>query len=265
MTLAGAPAGEARARPRPARGRGLRRAGDRRKRLRGGRRPRRSSRLTTSATAGWTCSSTTPASGIGAPVGEISTKHLDMQLDINLRSIVAVLPRMHGDAAAAAAEHHNALVVNTSSISGKHGEGWLGVLGHQAWCCRLDGSDEQGARLRGHQVDRAMPRLRGHADDRVRQGPRTRRADDPPEDIAESVRFLLKLSPPCAWCRRSCSCAPARRSDARRSLGALRRESSDPAAESGGLPRRDRAGWEMPDARSACAGDQRVGASAIAR
>ena len=32
--------------------------------------------------------STTPASGIGAPVGDIATKKLDMQLDVNLRSII---------------------------------------------------------------------------------------------------------------------------------------------------------------------------------
>ena len=36
--------------------------------------------------------------GIGAPVGEIETKRLDMQLDINLRSIVLFYREMRGDA-----------------------------------------------------------------------------------------------------------------------------------------------------------------------
>ena len=36
--------------------------------------------------------------GIGAPVGEIQTKHIDMQLAINLRSDLHLLPRVHADA-----------------------------------------------------------------------------------------------------------------------------------------------------------------------
>jgi NAD(P)-dependent dehydrogenase (short-subunit alcohol dehydrogenase family) len=65
--------------------------------------------------------------GFGASVGEIQTKHLDMQLSINLRSIVIFYRECVPLLAAAAAEHKNALVVNTSSISGKFGQGWLSV------------------------------------------------------------------------------------------------------------------------------------------
>ena len=52
------------------------------------RRSRRSSTPTASATDGWTCSSTTPVSASARRSAEIETKHLDMQLDINLRSII---------------------------------------------------------------------------------------------------------------------------------------------------------------------------------
>ena len=59
--------------------------------------------------------------GIGAPVAEIDTKRLDMQLDVNLRSIILFYRECVDLLRAAGAEHRNALVVNTASISGKRG------------------------------------------------------------------------------------------------------------------------------------------------
>ena len=56
--------------------------------------------------------------GIGAAVPEIATKRLDMQLDINLRSIVIFYRECIAMLRDAAAEHKNALVVNTASICG---------------------------------------------------------------------------------------------------------------------------------------------------
>ena len=50
-----------------------------------------------------------------------------MQLDLNLRSIVLFYRESRRPAAAAGAEHRNALVVNTASISGKRGQAWLSV------------------------------------------------------------------------------------------------------------------------------------------
>ncbi len=57
--------------------------------------------------------------GVGATVGEIETKRLDMQLDINIRSIVLFYRECVSMLLEAGGQHHNALVVNTSSISGK--------------------------------------------------------------------------------------------------------------------------------------------------
>ena len=48
--------------------------------------------------------------GIGAPLAEIQTKRLDMQLDINLRSIVIFYRECVELLRAAGAEHRNALV-----------------------------------------------------------------------------------------------------------------------------------------------------------
>jgi NAD(P)-dependent dehydrogenase (short-subunit alcohol dehydrogenase family) len=136
--------------------------------------------------------------GFGAQVGEIQTKHLDMQLSINLRSIVLFYRECVPDLLAAAAEHKNALVVNTSSISGKFGQGWLsvysatkhGVVGWtEAMNKELASQGIKSTALCPAFVDTPMTEFaKQHvpAEDMIR-----------PEDIAEAVRFLLKVSSAC--------------------------------------------------------------------
>jgi NAD(P)-dependent dehydrogenase (short-subunit alcohol dehydrogenase family) len=65
--------------------------------------------------------------GIGANVGEIQTKHLDIQLNTNLRSIILFYRECVELLRAAGAEHKKALVVNTASIAGLQGQSWLSV------------------------------------------------------------------------------------------------------------------------------------------
>jgi NAD(P)-dependent dehydrogenase (short-subunit alcohol dehydrogenase family) len=136
--------------------------------------------------------------GVGATVGEIDTKRLDMQLDINLRSIVLFYRESLEMLKAAAAEHKNALVVNTSSISGKRAEGWLsvysatkhGVVGWtEAMNKELSPGGIKSTALCPAFVDTPMTDfVKEHvaAEEMIR-----------PEDIAESVRYLLKTSPAC--------------------------------------------------------------------
>ena len=57
----------------------------------------------------------------------VQTKYLDMQISVNLRQIVLFYREALEMLKAAGAEHSNALVVNTSSISGKRAEAWLSV------------------------------------------------------------------------------------------------------------------------------------------
>ena len=66
--------------------------------------------------------------GIGATVGDIETKRLDMPARHQPALDRAVLPRMASSCSGRplSAEHKNALVVNTASISGKHGEAVAG-------------------------------------------------------------------------------------------------------------------------------------------
>ena len=65
--------------------------------------------------------------GAGEAVGELTTKKIDLQLGINLRSPILFYRECAELLRAAGAEHRCALVVNTSSISGKSGEPWLSV------------------------------------------------------------------------------------------------------------------------------------------
>jgi NAD(P)-dependent dehydrogenase (short-subunit alcohol dehydrogenase family) len=136
--------------------------------------------------------------GVGQAVAEIETKRLDMQLDINLRSIVLFYRECVGLLKEAAGEHKNALVVNTSSISGKRGEAWLsvysatkhGVVGWtEAMNKELGAEGIKSTALCPAFVDTPMTDfVKEHvaAQDMIRA-----------EDIAESVRFLLKVSPAC--------------------------------------------------------------------
>jgi len=136
--------------------------------------------------------------GIGAPVGEIKTKHLDMQIDVNLRSIVIFYRECRELLLAAGAEHRNALVVNTSSISGKRAEAWLSVYSAtkhavvgwtEAMNKELGSSGIKSTALCPAFVDTPMTDfVKGQvkAEDMIR-----------PEDISEAVRYLLRVSPAC--------------------------------------------------------------------
>ena len=106
---------------------GYRRAGRRRQRLRRGRDPEGRRRAPRASYGRLDVLVNNAGVGVGAPVAEIDTKRLDMQLDINLRSIVLFYRECMPLLREAASEHKNALVVNTSSISGKRGEAWLSV------------------------------------------------------------------------------------------------------------------------------------------
>jgi NAD(P)-dependent dehydrogenase (short-subunit alcohol dehydrogenase family) len=136
--------------------------------------------------------------GIGAPVGEIQTKHLDIQINTNFRSIPLFYRECIDMLRAAGAEHRRALVVNTSSISGKFGQAWLSVYSAtkfavvgwtQAMYKELAAEGIKSTALCPAFVDTPMTDfVKGQVE-----------ATDmiTPQDIAESVRLLLKLSPAC--------------------------------------------------------------------
>ena len=136
--------------------------------------------------------------GIGAPVGEIVAKRVDMQLDINIRSIILFYREALPLLLAAGEQHGNALVVNTSSISGKHGVAWLSVYSAtkhavvgwtEAMNKELGEKGVKSTALCPAFVDTPMTDfVKGQvgAEQMIR-----------PEDISESVRYLLHTSPAC--------------------------------------------------------------------
>jgi len=136
--------------------------------------------------------------GVGQPMGEIQTKHLDMQIGVNLRSLILATREALPMLIAAGKEHRKALIANTASIAGKSGQGWLsvysatkfGVVGFsQATQKELDGMGIQVTALCPAFVDTPMTefaKANVAAEDMIR-----------PEDIAEAVRYLLRTSPAC--------------------------------------------------------------------
>lgn len=135
--------------------------------------------------------------GIGGPIEEAETKKLDMQLDVNLRAVYLTTREAIPLLKQAGNEHGKALVVNTSSIAGKYGQGWLaaysaskaGVIGlSQAMHRELSNDGVQVTAFCPGFVDTPMTGwVEGVSrDDMIR-----------PEDIAEAVRFLLRTSRAC--------------------------------------------------------------------
>jgi NAD(P)-dependent dehydrogenase (short-subunit alcohol dehydrogenase family) len=136
--------------------------------------------------------------GIGAPIAEVQTKHIDMQLDVNLRALVLFYRECAEMLRAAGAEHRNALVVNLSSISGKSGQAWLSVYSAtkaavigftQAMNRELAGDGIKSVALAPGFVDTPMT-------DFVKESIAPEEMITT-QDIAEAVRFLLRTSPAC--------------------------------------------------------------------
>jgi NAD(P)-dependent dehydrogenase (short-subunit alcohol dehydrogenase family) len=136
--------------------------------------------------------------GIGGPIAEAETKKVDLQLNVNLRSVYLMTRDCIPMLKEAAAENGTAMIVNTASIAGKHGEGWLaaysatkaGVVGlSQAMHRELGGDGIKVTALCPGFVDTDMTewiREQVKPEEMIR-----------PEDIGEAVRYLLHTSPAC--------------------------------------------------------------------
>ena len=136
--------------------------------------------------------------GIGAPVADTETKKLDLQLDVNLRGVYLVARETIPMLKEAGAEHGKALMVNTASIAGKFGQGFLpaysatkfGVVGLSQALHKELGGD-------GIQVTALCPAFVATPMTDWIEGQVPKDEMIQPEDIAESVRFLLRISPAC--------------------------------------------------------------------
>jgi NAD(P)-dependent dehydrogenase (short-subunit alcohol dehydrogenase family) len=136
--------------------------------------------------------------GLGAAIGDTETKRLDMQLDINLRAIVLFYRECLDMLKAAAAEHKNALVVNTASIAGKHGQAWLSIYG--ATKAGVVGFTEGMNKELAPEGIKSCALCPAFVDTPMTDFVKEQVSADEmiqPTDIAEAVRMLLRLSPAC--------------------------------------------------------------------
>jgi NAD(P)-dependent dehydrogenase (short-subunit alcohol dehydrogenase family) len=136
--------------------------------------------------------------GIGEPIDQVSAKTLDIQIGANFRQIALFYREAVDLLRAAGAEHRNAQVFNSASITGKHGEAWVSiysatkaaVIGFtQSMNRELNRDGIKSCALCAAFVDTPMTEFLGErvtADQKITTG-----------DIAEMVRATLKTSPGC--------------------------------------------------------------------
>jgi NAD(P)-dependent dehydrogenase (short-subunit alcohol dehydrogenase family) len=135
--------------------------------------------------------------GIGGAIADLATKKLDMQIDVNLRAVFLVT-RDASPLLKQAGADTGAMIVNTASIAAKQPQGWLAA--YSATKAAVVALTEATAREMASDgvrctaicpafVDTPMTEwIRGQVDqaDMIR-----------PEDVAEVVRCLMRLSPAC--------------------------------------------------------------------
>ena len=136
--------------------------------------------------------------GIGAAAGEQRTKHVDLQVDVNLRAIILFYRECAELLKAAGSEHRGALVVNMASMAGKSPQPWLSVYAatkaaviaySQAMNRELNGEGVKSVAFCPGFVDTDMADFIKEsipAEDMLRT-----------TDVGEALRFLLRVSPNC--------------------------------------------------------------------
>ena len=136
--------------------------------------------------------------GIGAAVDEHQSKYVDMQLAVNLRAIVLFYRECAELLRAAGTEHRNALVVNMASMAGKSPQPWLSVYSATkaavvayttAMNKELNAAGVKSVAFCPGFVDTDMSafvKASIPAEEMLRTS-----------DVAEALRFLLRLSPTC--------------------------------------------------------------------
>jgi NAD(P)-dependent dehydrogenase (short-subunit alcohol dehydrogenase family) len=135
--------------------------------------------------------------GIAGAIEGLQTKHLDMQLDVNLRAVY-LMTREATPLLKETAHNGGALIVNTASIAGKRPQGFLAAYSAtkaavialtEATCMELANDGVRCTAICPAFVDTPMT---DYVKDQV---PPEKMIQ--PEDVAEVVRCLLRLSPAC--------------------------------------------------------------------
>ncbi|HZO07574.1 MAG TPA: SDR family oxidoreductase [Solirubrobacterales bacterium] len=137
--------------------------------------------------------------GVAGDVGDLQTKHIDLQLALNIKAVILFYREALPLLRAAGAEHGNALVVNVSSITGKRGHRHISVYSAtkhavvgftQSMDAELAGDGIKSCALCPAYVDTEL------AD--YKKGELPAEEMITVDDVAGAVRFLIGLSKTCA-------------------------------------------------------------------
>ena len=134
--------------------------------------------------------------GIGAQASEHQTKYVDMQLGVNLRAIILFYRECLDMLKAAGAEHQKALVVNLASLAAKSPQPWLSV--YAATKAAVVAYTTAMNKELGNDGVKSVAFCPGFVDTDMTDFVKgTVPAEEmlPTSDIAEALRFLLRLSP----------------------------------------------------------------------
>ncbi len=137
--------------------------------------------------------------GIGQAVGDIQTKHFDLQVAVNLRALVVATRESVDMLQAAGDEHGKALVVNLASVAGKLYPGWLSIYAAtKAAVISFSASTQKELGGSGINATAICPGF--VATDMTEFAQEQIPAEEmiQPTDLAEAVSFLLSISPNCA-------------------------------------------------------------------
>ncbi len=136
--------------------------------------------------------------GIGAKAAEQETKYVDLQLAVNLRAMILFYRECAELLRTAGSEHRNALVVNLASIAGKSPQPWLSVYSATkaavtAYTVSMNKEfAKHGVKSVAFAPGWVDTDMTDYVKDRIPAEEMLR-----PSDMAEALRFLLRVSPMC--------------------------------------------------------------------
>ena len=136
--------------------------------------------------------------GIGEAMHEMTTKKVDIQLDVNLRAIMLMTRECLPMLREAGAEHGKALIINTASVAGKSPQPWLSVYSAtKAAVLAWSQSTQKEVAGQGIGVTALAPGFVDTPMTEFVKGQVPAEEMIQPTDLAESVRFLLRTSRYC--------------------------------------------------------------------
>jgi NAD(P)-dependent dehydrogenase (short-subunit alcohol dehydrogenase family) len=136
--------------------------------------------------------------GIGATATEHQTKFIDMQLGVNVRAIILFYREAIPLLTAAAEQTGQSHVINLSSLGGKSGQPWLSV--YSATKAAVVGYTEAMSKELASAGIKSTALCPGFVDTDMTDFVKEQVPADQmirPEDIAEGVRFVLRMSRGC--------------------------------------------------------------------